>query len=121
MHAIILLALAAPPADAVQTHDLGTMTWQRAKALEGQRVRVRFTPDWVEGKGGPVPGPYGDEVTVSVVGPETECRFATLPKRDETAVVKGVRMEAEGVLQVTWRCGDPGYFALELKVARLVR
>ena len=38
----VLLVL-AQPGDVVQSHDLGTMTWQRAKALEGRRVRVRFT------------------------------------------------------------------------------
>jgi len=40
-----VLLLLAQPGDAVQTHDLGTMTWQRAKALEGRRVRVRFDLD----------------------------------------------------------------------------
>src|SRR5262245_33296415 len=95
MHAIILLALAAPPADVVQTHDLGTMTWQRAKALGGRRVRVRFVVR------GPLPGQV--VVVVMVDGPKDEGRYVTLPTRDIPALERGAQLEAEGVLRVEWR------------------
>jgi hypothetical protein len=123
MTAALLLALAAPPGDVVQTHDLSTMTWQRAKALEGRRVRVRFTVGDVV-LDGPVGGPY--VVLVRAVGPEYECRFVTLPRQDRTALNGGARLEAEGVLRVEWRrylpwAGAPVVFIVTLDNARLVK
>jgi hypothetical protein len=123
-----VLLLLAPPGDAqpgevVQTHDLGTMPWLRAKALDGQRVRVRFTVDHL----GCVVGPAAGQVIVAhVVGPEGEGRgrFVTLPKGSEPALTRGARLEAEGVLRVSWGRGSVrGSVYVEVRVqdARLVK
>jgi hypothetical protein len=62
-----VLLLLAQPGDVVQTHDLGTIPWRRAKALEGRRVRVRFTVGplgWVA-----VPSEGPEAVLVEAEGP----------------------------------------------------
>jgi hypothetical protein len=94
----VLLVL-AQPGDVVQSHDLGTMTWQRAKGLDGQRVRVRFTVDRVAVEREPDTG----EVVLAVVRrPPGEWRYITLPERDLAKVAQGARLEAEGVLRANW-------------------
>jgi hypothetical protein len=117
----VLLALAAPPTDVVQTHDLGTIPWRRARGLDGQRVRVRFTVDRVSVAGKPDTG----EVVLAVVRrPPGEWRYVTLAEGDLAALSQGARLEAEGVLQVTWDPtwpGDSGLFIVSLKNARLVK
>jgi hypothetical protein len=116
MHALAFILLAAPPGDVVQTHDLGKISWQRAKALEGRRVRVRFTLDRIMDLGGPVGRP--DDVLAVVAGPEDEFRYLILRKRATPALAKGARLEAVGVLEVLWL---PTHVVVLLDDARLVK
>src|SRR5262245_10324190 len=114
---LLSLFLAAPPTDVVQTHDLGTMTWQRAKALEGRRVRVRFTVShlgWAA-----VPSKGTEAVLIMAVGPEREWRLVGVKNRDVPALKVAARLEAEGVLRVTWCAADS--FSVELTNARLAK
>ena len=116
-----VLLFLAQPGDVVQTHDLGTMTWQRAKALEGRRVDVRFTVEYtarVSSRGEKL------AVVVEVVGPADEGRFVTLLMRDFPALKVGTRLEAEGVLRVKWYPGQTRVHdrvSISLENARLVK
>jgi hypothetical protein len=82
-----VLLLLAQPGDVVQTHDLGTIPWRRAKALEGRRVRVRFTVGplgWVA-----VPSEGPEAVLVEAEGPEHDSRTVRLPGADLLAFRPG--------------------------------
>jgi len=98
------------------------MTWQRAKALEGRRVRVRFTVEHLGFLVGPVLRPKIVEVLVK--GPEGECRSVALLQYDLALLNGGTQLSAEGVLRVRWdsaRGGGTGYIAVVLENARLVK
>jgi hypothetical protein len=113
----VLLALAAPPTDVVQVHDLGTMTWQRAKALEGRRVRVRFTV-----------ASFGQQADFAMVFAASQggrtSRAVALSMCGRTVLTRGARLEAEGVLQVPLHhivFGEDRFIVVTLEDARLVK
>jgi len=99
-------------------------------------VRPRWTPGNAKGggcqvrftvrRGGRLTFPAGEPATVVVMAgePGNGYRTITLPKRDRTALDGGARLEAEGMLRVSWLPGwggFPGCFAIELDDARLVK
>jgi hypothetical protein len=117
-----VLLLLAQPGDVVQVHDLDKIAWQRAKALEGQIVRVRFTVGRILGVVGMDEEPQ--IVVVLVHGQGEDCRTVILPKRETPTLNGGAKLEAKGVLRVKWvpRLADlPSYVIVTLENARLVK
>ncbi len=94
-HALLTLMLASPPApipvETVRTFDLGKMTFEEAKRLDGKTVRVSFKMIWMwAGLGGP-----------TVVQASSDLGFRTVSYPAELAGVPGnvrERCFAEGVI-----------------------
>jgi hypothetical protein len=113
----VLLVL-AQPGDVVQVHDFGKMTWQQAKALEGRRVRVRFTV-----------ASFGQQADFAMVFAASQggrtSRAVALSKCGRRVLTRGTRLEAEGVLQVALHHivfgEDDRFIVVTLDDARLVK
>jgi hypothetical protein len=94
-HVLFSLILASPPAmapvETVRTHDLGMMTFEEAKRLDGKTVRVAFKVDCVL-----IMLPKIPTFVVIAKGARGVTRWVRLPR---SAFSFGKLITAEGVLR----------------------